>query len=730
VTFASLSDKTAGEKIVTLVSFSDGVTTHRWSTDEIFDDTANVWYEPLILGMGPVDRVMDIGAPRESDLQIEVSNSEGQVDALFSDFSTFSPAAATATIKVGFASQSVSAFKTIATMGFSRVVGVSHDRVVTLEFIDDPERAMGEIVCFTNQEVYDALTVADNTTYPAVTGLTYGDRPVPIVLGRFMLTDQIDGVDAGPSLSSGTSLGGISFNGMVRMVAIGRYDFNTSRMRAIPLAADGSLRVDTSGRPGGTWDIDRTSFTGTLTWETVSVTLGGATWYVLVVKISNEISEDFGITSGGAWRFACEPYAPGRIIETDWRVSECVQAAVESAENFTSWAAMADAASWATVDAHTGTHLRTIITETMRAHDVLDRFLVQSGVDSYVNADGKIAGFWLVPTAGGSPDYSSEFQVTEEDDVLDMGAELSTEGRWSIANSVSAVYSDSSHFSGQFGDWVTIANRSTSGYSWTGDQTRRVSIGSTIVFEDADSISNHGRRYSISVGGPMLYNIDQATALARRELDLRADPRWYITVSIPWRAAQLELGSIVEFSHTAIPGWSADRACVVYAISYDPQAHLASVILVDFDAYLRGKVCLYDTMANWVVSDNADEAITINIANASSVITFSANGNWEDLETGDIFEIRTTANQFQGLIASMDSGAKTLTLASAGGEVGPLPATYSTENGVALWKVLRSQKNRGTLSTNYAVQDPKYGCYGGQDGFFEDDVEAAYTYQR
>ena len=727
MTFASDSDLTGGKTIVTLVSLTDGVTTYRWSTGgtDVFDDTANVWYTPLIVDIGSIDRVMDVGAPRESDLQLSLSNADGSLDALFSDFSSFSPINATATIKIGFSTQSVSAFKTIATMTFARVVGVSQDRVITLELVENLDRALGEIKPYTSQEVYDALTVADNTTYPARVDIINGERPVPVVLGRYKLNDTLDGVTAGHSFASGTALDGQTFNGIVRMAAIGRYAFETTRMRAIPIDTDGNVRVATNGIVGGLWSAATfTSSFALIAWEDVTVTLGGLSWHVLVVKIKNNIADTSGIGAHGTWRFSCEPFAPQRIEVSDWRAAECVRGAVESAENFTSWAAKADSTSWDTVNAHTGTRMRRIIYETTRTSEVINDFLTQAQIDSYMTADGKLAGFWLVGTPGGTPDYSGSFQVTEADDVLSMDAELQTSGRWSVANSITAQYSPIGDI---FSPFIAEFARLPQGAR---DVITGLAAESTVL-EDATSISNHGRRYSESVGGDLLYVLADSEALARRELALRADPRWLVPAAVPWRGAQVELGDIVELSHTAMPGWSANRACVVYAISYGVGDHRAILSLIDFDTYLRFKTCLYDTMADWVVSDNADESLTVAVVNGSSVITYSANGNWEEAEVGDIVELRSATNQWQGTILSEDSGAKTHTLDNTGGETGIQNTGYANEAAATAWKILRSQSNRDTASSNYDAQDAKYGCYAvGADGFFIDDSTAAYTFQR
>lgn len=721
--FSSAADKHAGETVIALISITDGSTTYRWSTStDVFDETNNVWYEPRIVDIGPVDRATSMGAPVESDLTVSLANVDGGLDALLSDFGTFSPFKTTVTVSVGFASLPVSDYRKLATMHYAGVSGVSGDRVITVEFISDINRKMGSIVCPTYQEVYDALTVVDSTNWPT-DALEDGNSVVPVVLGRYPLDGTTDGVDAKGWLESSNTVGAQAFRGTYRFVAVSKYDFDTSRMMVRPVLREDDDRFRRFRHQTET-DLQ-------LTWDSISITLDGVTRYVLVVKTFKygDGNVDLYYLNADVISFSCEPAVPGSAANEDWRIVDLVRGIIESAENSTSWAADADTAGWSDIDSRTGTVVRVTLAETTQAGDVLDEALTQCSIESYVDTDGKLAGLWVSPSPGVSPDYSA-VGFTEEDDALTFRAALPDSGRWSAINVVHGRFSDAAKAGVQNESILTnmpfIGNVTVEGATVAGGG----SGNSSIKIESATNITRQGRRLIASVGGSFLSRILDAAALARRELDLRTDPRWVITVDFPWRAARIEMGDIVEVTHTAVPGWASARACVVYGISYDMGRHMATVTLVDFDAYLRGKVCLYDTMADWVVSEFSDDSLTAAIVNGSSVITFSDSGKWEDALAGDIFETRSTDNQWQGIIASVNPGAKTITLESAGGEVGPLPSTYVSEATNSDWKVLRSQKNRGTSSTNYAVQDDKYGCYGGQDGFFLDDSEAAYTYQR
>lgn len=718
-TFSDASDKHAGERPVLLVSFTDGSTTYRWGTQDIYDTTNNHFYDGRIVATSPIDRPVSSAMPPLATFSLTLDNVDSGIDSLFSDYGSFSPVDATITVKRGFESIAVADFQTICVMKFAGSPQITHDRLLVLDFVDDASRHFGEIVSPTAQVVFNAMTTADVGLWPSNPGIPGGDLCVPVVLGHYAMTETIDGVDAaGKHFDHGGELGGYTFPGQCRIVAISKTQFDT---------ADNFLRVVNEDGSSWLYRAGKGSPNTSLTWGQETITLNGATWYLLVYKIVNSLTGiDYREYSPlfNAWRVSVKPYAPDRGAFTHWRVAEFIKGACVAGDGFSAWANQADSDSWDRVNNHTGTTVRQTIFKTTSVADVVSEALKQCSVYAYSTGPGKFAGLWIEPLGGPSPDYSAKVGLTEEDDFLSMDAEIPDDGDFSVANVVTAHYStrEIKIEDAVAGIVKSLTKGVDSGVVFTSD---------SLTIESATGIARHNaRRRTASVGGPLLYLTQDALRLAERELDIRSDPRTVLLADLPWGAAHIDLGDIVRVTHTAIPGWSADRLCVVFGVADDFVAGVVTLTLVDFDAYLSGKVCLYDTMADWVVSDNADEAITINIANASSVITFSANGNWEEALTGDIFEIRTTDNQFQGIITGKNSGAKTLTLASAGGEVGPLPATYTTETAVTMWKVLRSQKTRDTSSTNYAVQDGKYGCYGGQDGFFEDDAEAAYTYQR
>jgi len=228
-----------------------------------------------------------------------------------------------------------------------------------------------------------------------------------------------------------------------------------------------------------------------------------------------------------------------------------------------------------------------------------------------------------------------------------------------------------------------------------------------------------------------MYRQADAVALGEREVDLRKDPRFVLQAEFSWRALHLDLGDIVRVNHTAIPGWSTERLCVVYGIADNLDDHTVTVTLVDFDAYLRGKVCYYNSETNWTIDDGTSSGDTCAITITKSVIAFSAATRVMNFAlAGDILQVETANNQFQGIITLVDPDNDEITLSNAGGEDGPVNTTYTTESGISAWVVLRGQPNRDTSSGSYTALADKYGTHGAPDGFFRDDATAAYTYMR
>lgn len=723
--FSAAADKHVGERQILLVSFTDGSTTYRWSTSEIFDDTNNVWYDPIIVATGQIDRPASSSMPPLATFSITVSNAQGQVDSLLSDYSSFSPIDATVTVKRGFESIAVSEFQDVCVMRFAGVPSLTGDRLVRIEFEDDPSRQFGEIVSPTAQTVYNAMTTADSGLWPANTAIPGAETTVPVVLGRYEMVARSDGVDASNHhFDHGGALGGQTFPGQCRIVAISYTQFDVATNTFGVVYSDGTVVT-----PGSTQPHNPTTTNTSITWGQETITIDSVTWYVLIYKVKNAL-DSAGTWANpnimlNTWRVSVKPYAPDRIVFTHWRVAEFIKGACASGDDFSVWATQADSASWDKVNEHTGTSIRRVVRETTPVSSVVGGALKQCSVYAYSTRSGKFAGLWVEPAGGPSPDYSSTVQLTEADDFLTFSAEVPVEGDMAMANVITAHYAEH----------LLLGHELIARIAKAGDEGSDFSLllaPNSVTVENAASIARHnGRRESAGVGGPLLYVKDDSINLAKRESDIRSDPRVIITADLPWRAAHIELGDIVRVTHTAVPGWSADRLCIVFGVVDDFVGGIVGLTLVDYHTYLSGKVCLYDTIDDWTVSQYSDDSVTAAIVNGSSVITFSGDGDWEDVLAGDIFQNESATNQFQGIIDSLDTVANTITLVGGGGEVGPLNSTYVNEAASTAWKILRSQKNRDTASTNYAVQDDKYGCYAvGADGFFRDDSTPAYTFQR
>lgn len=726
-TFAAASDAYFGEQPIVLVELVVGGTTYRWSTIDLHDTVSGAFYEGRIVRAGDLDRQMASEVPPVTDLRFTLHNLDDgagdNLDALLEDFATFSMVASTITIKRGYQSVSLADFEEVAVVSYAAVRRVTTDRLIELEVKDDPTRQFGEIVAAPAQDVYDALTVADAATWPADSDIKGGDAPVPVVLGRYEMNGRHDGVDARTEhFDHGGALGGQTFAGQVRFVALSPNDFDTSRLR---------LRaVDDAGELTKLGDGEYDSPNQLVTWDTISITLNGGGWFVLIVKFQNALDRTgdwaFPAFMLSTWRMNVEPYAPGRFVPTPWRVAEYVRGAAEAGDDYSAWATQADTASWDKIDEHAGTRVRRIIYETTPVATVIGEALAQCRVDAYTARDGLFTASWIEPPGGPSPDFSSKLLFSEIDDFLSMEAEQPERGRWSMANVINAHFAERAIAGPELLQRVAMArrNRTDSGLILAPD---------AITVENAASITRHnGHRQSANVGGSLIYVRADAVRIAERERDIRPDPVWVVTVDTAWRGARLELAQIIRVDHTAIPGWSTDRLCVVYAITDRLESHRFTMRLVDFDAYLRSKAFYYNSIDNWRVANFADDGVTVGVTNGSAVCTFSGTGDWAAAAIGDILHLETTDNQWQGLIASLDIVGPTysVTIESTGGELGPTLADIVTEGAIEDWYVLRSQKNRGSPAGQYAVLDDKYGCYGADDGFFRDDATAAYTYQR
>ena len=717
MTLATASDAHQGETPIVLVEFSDGTTTYRWSTSDVHDTINGTFYEGRVLSLGTINRQASPDYPPVVDVTMRISNADGGIDALFSDFGTFSPIGATATIKRGFASVSLTDFQTVASVRFASVVSITGDREITIRCEGGPD--FGSIVAYPLQDVYDAMTAADGTTWPAISDLPSGEVSVPVVLGRSPLDGRYDGVDVaqpGAPLNAG-SLGGQTFSGITRIAAISATDFDTSRFVIRRLDDDGNMAPESPGSPF----MEYATQTDEITWGSVSVTLGGATWYVLVFKIFYTIEPK----DGTVFRVSCEPMAPDRVVLTDWRVAEFIKGAALSGDKFTTWAAQADAAAWSRVNNHTGTVMRTTVRETRKVSDVIVDALRSGRIDGYVMQDGKLGGLWLEPPGGPSPDFSGKPLYEEGEDFLTVSAELPDRGQFSAANAITVGYAEHALSSAALlrEMWEVTRNGAKSDKTFTPQ---------SVTIERDSYITRHNdERIVANIGGPLLYQQGDAVALGEREVDLRKDPRFVLQAEFSWRALQLELGDIVRVNHTAIPGWSTERLCVVYGISDNLDDHAITVTLVDFDAYLRGKVCYFNSESNWTVGSGAVSGHTCEVKNGSSSIAFVATEEITGFaDVGDVFQVETASNQFQGIITAIDSATHKLTLSNAGGEDGPVNTTYTTETGITAWVVLRGQPNRDTSAGSYTALADKYGTHGAPDGFFRDDATAAYTYMR
>lgn len=723
---------------IILVTITIGGTVYRWSTHDIA--TRDGMYEGRLIDGGVIDREVVTGVSEGDDISLQISNHDGALDALVSDFVANSYIKGSVVIKRGFLDLAYDSFKTAVTLDIVSIVGYSDSRVVKINLGNESSFLTGTIEPPTVGEVIKALKIADpvNFTDENMVTIHHAQRKtVPILVGSPAgTTDRRDGwvqaYVATKTIYTG-QIGTIAINGALMIAAVSKYGFNlyggpSQFWNGVIYKADGVERFHDHDQGGGV----RFSFS---TQDKV-ITLNDETWHVLLIQAGifdeeavRESEEDTPL-----YLVRPQPLYEGTTIPKAWTLAETVQGIYESATgNESLWGSIRVTADWDLLSESTEITSRYRFTEDTDALPAISTVTSQSFVDTYVSKTSKLGVANITPIPGPSPDYSSKLLFSEEKNIVELSVSYPAPGsKWGIATRVNVGYGDQPGVSGDgtrvFRD---IKNRGL--ISNMGAHEASVSFPSPRVYtqvnEEAETA--HGKEFLVDVGGDTVPSQNAAWKIANRVLSLRAIPRPIISLTATIEAIQVELGDIVRVKHSAAP-WSGEHVGIIYAIADDLETHTVQLTVVDLNSYLTGKTFFYNTRANWVHADTTDpnSGAFISITNGSNTVTASIEDTFDNVSAGDILRIDEGSNHFEVIIASSDQ-SNTIVTENGGGGYGITSDDYVTDGSITGWSILRSQATRNNKPILAGVEiDDKYGAYADDaDDLFIDDTTEPYIYR-
>lgn len=739
MTYATSTDKVTGERPVLLLEIAipedSPTTTYYFSTVPVVDDTNGRIYEPRILSAGSLDRALMGSTPGGQDVVMRLDGKDGGLDSLFSDFtgSGTNIVKGKVTIKRGFKSLAIANFQTVAVLQFARLISMNDQRVFTVEFKDKSERLFGAIVPPTVGEVLAALEVADSTLYDRTpefdssTGIHWEnddlDDIVPVAIGTFGSTAILTKMHA---VHHGSINGGFSGFGRGRalsIVAVSPYAITAYPVVIREVDGEGNLVLNGRSYTYTSSSTARGDTTVNYGADSVAITVNGVSMFAYVVRGIN-LGRPQPMDSTGIDLMARVSFSGTANTEGDTREpypDELIEGLARMSDSG-AWASDADTTSFAKL--HKSIPLPTgyIVWKTEKLYDLVLRIADAFKFDLFITRGGKLSVALLEPEGGASPAYSSALTFTEEDDIL--------------SGSVNAVLPQDGSRHGLINE-INVESYSIPVQS-SGVETSRIK---NHTFSNSTSQTRHDR---VSVGeingAPFVRTFKTAQAVAQRILSLYDDPRLLFSFSTLLRATQLELGDIVKISHSAVPGWLAERLCWVEQIVEDLDDYTTAVTVVDYDDALNAKAFVYSSVENTDVKGGSG-LNRANITNGSSVITFSgASPNINGVEVGDIFSLEgwggatnTLTNRLNAIITAVDTGTPTLTLSDSGGLDGPRNSTYTNETSIQNWKVFASQATRDSASRgeySTAIADNRGAYCDDADDLFRDNTTAPYVYQR
>ena len=732
MSYSSSAEAFHGKTPVVLVTFTVGSTVYRWATHDIA--TPDGMYEGKIVSSGSIDREVVSGRPAGADINIRISNHDGSLDALVSDFTNNAYTKGSAVISRGFLDLSYASFEVKATLDIAEIVGYGDNRLVEIRLTNENKFLTGTIEPPTNREVVDALIVADPTNFNSSNMFLHPewrDEPVPVIVGsphgilrdsgwvtahvatKTYFTGQVGSL---PAFPGALLFGGVSKYGF--NVYAGLADYNGAIYRS-----DGEIRT----HAGDFYDADA-GLTGFAA-QNKTITLNGETWHVLLLKVGAFDKEVINRGDVEAPLIEVRPQAKPEGVSTprEWTIGEVVQGIFESATgNEGTWNTNAIMADWTNLSATTNITSRYITDIDTDVMSAIGRATSEAFVDTYVSAEAKLGAINVVPVGGPAPDYSDKQLFTEEDNITSLSVSYPAPGtKWGLATRVLVGWSDKP---GNAGDGIRTIEVGGVNYVFgnfgMGPGTKTWAT-SNIAAEIAA-----GKDILVELGGYTVPSLTAAKTIASRVLALRSVPRPIINLTSTIDATQVELGDIVRVAHSATP-WAGEHVGVVYAIEDNLSDHTVKLIVIDLDSYLTGKAFRYNTRAAWTHADTVSPRLgsTISITNGSNTVTASIADTFDDVLPGDILRIDEGSNRFEVIVEDSDTNL-TLTTSNLGGGYGPLSSTYTTASGIIAWSILRSQATRDNTPAKAGVAlDSKYGAFAdGADNLFLDDTTPPFKY--
>lgn len=732
MSYSTSAEAFHGKTPIVLLTLTIGATVYRWSTHDV--STPDGMYQGRIVDGGSIDREVVSGRPAGSDISMTISNHDGTLDALVSDFSANSYIKGTAVIKRGFEDLAFASFETKATLDVASIRGYSDSRLVVLNMDNERKFLTGTIEPPTILEVLDALKVADATNFPSTVKANpaFQDESVPIVVGSpFGISNRSGMINARVSTLNHTGVVGTlpAFSGYIVFAAISKYGFNV--YDGHPVYNGAFYRVDGVPNAHESDYVNPNAFLSTFAAQNKAITLNGETWHVLLLK-AEQFAFDTLVDGTLDIKVRPQPKFEGVSDPRPWTVAETAQGLFESATgNEGTWSSNSVTATWTELTDTTDITSRYISTQDTDVMSAIGTVVSESFIDTYVSIDGKLGVVNISPIGGPSSDYSANTGlVSEEDNIIAFNVSYPQPGsKWGVATRVNVGWGDNP---GTAGDGVVRQTEVEGQYlledriSGTAQNPIRSLTKSNPTAETA-----HGREILVQLGGRTIQSRGTAELVAERSLALRSVPRPIISTIATIQATQIELGDVIRVKHSAAP-WSGEHVGVVYGINDNLNDHTVNLQIVDLDSYLNGKTFFYNTRASWTHADTISPnfGAALSITNGSNAVIATIPNTFAGVMVGDILRLDTQFNRFEVIIASTDQD-DFLTTSNNGGAWGPTNGNYVTEGSITNWKILRSQATRGTTPDKAGAPiNEKYGAYANTaDELFLDDVTVPYIYR-
>lgn len=688
------------EAPIVLFELSIGANNWYWSTTDIANISgASSQYDGRVVESTTIDRSLRWGGPVSGDVTLTLSNADGGLDGLVSSFTDANNniLLGEMAIKRGFSGDAYGNFKQVASFEFAQLVGGDAvNRTQTMRFIDKQDAALGFVDVPTVSELLSDL--ASNVGSPWDSGQIVddrGDEVVALVSGAFTSLTHEDGADCLPALRPQVFLQ--DTKEYVWLVAVSYDDFDVTSTESLYefvrtergnwLLIQDAI-VHGSPVPGSGGSDSQGAGVGRQ-----SLNYSG-TKFVMV----HRVRAGYVRNSDEERRF---PAYSDRSDPINEHVTDVISGVVNGFTD-TTYGSEFDVGSSNTAKTDTiGYDCRLYLKERITAVEFVRRICQDYWIDIFWNSDGKLAYNTLSPPGSGGT-VSTSVELSEEHDVLALRYKHGKNGaRNGIINEAMVTYR------------VPFLAESRPSFK----------------VENSTSKTNHGDAYSIEISSDFFPSADVARIVAQRVVVRYRNPRAILDGEFPLIAQGLELGDLIEITHSGVPGgFSSGRYCLIEGIRDDLINSVIGLTLVDYNNYVTSAIYYLDDESDWHVMDGA-AGETLDFTSGVADIDYSFTSLDEaDIEVGDILSVGSLPGSYRGdgvnnlesRITAVDTGSNTITIADAS-------KVTDTESGVTAWSILRGQTNRDTDKGDYTARDSKYGTLAGSDGDFSDDT-AAYIY--